>query len=203
MSDNVTYEELELKIKELEKHIVKLTNKVDKLEGKEQIANNLIKAEQSLRIHQNHLEELVEKRTANLEEANTALKFLFQKREDDRLELEEKMLFNVKELIMPYLEKMKKSNLDNKVMNYVDIIETNLDEITSPFVRKLSSKYLNFTAGEIKVANMIKHGNSTKEIAQILNLSHRTIDFHRANIRKKIGIRNIKANLRAHLLSLQ
>ena len=64
-------------------------------------------------------------------------------------------------------------------------------------------KYLKFTPSEIQVSNLIKQGQTTKEIADYLNLSPRTVDFHRNKIRKKLGLNNEKANLRTHLLTIQ
>jgi len=145
----------------------------------------------------------LEIKTRNLEEVNTALRVLLKRREEDKSELEEKVLFNVRELVVPYLEKLKKSRLDDKQKGYTNILESNLNDITSPFSQRFSSRYLKLTPTEIQVANLIKHGKSTKEIAEFLNLSSQTIEFHRKNIREKIGIKNKRANLRTHLLSME
>ena len=88
-------------------------------------------------------------------------------------------------------------------MAFIDIIESNLDEITSPFVHGLTGSYLRLTPTEIQVANLVKQGKTTKEIAELLNLSKGTIDTHRDNIRKKIGIKNKKINLRTQLISFE
>jgi DNA-binding CsgD family transcriptional regulator len=137
-----------------------------------------------------------------LEELNSALRVLLRKRDEDQTELEEKVLSNVKELVLPYVERLKTSELDPKQMAYLSIVESNLDDIVSPFARKLSSKYLALTPMEISVANLIREGKVTKDIAELLNMSARTVEFHRQNIRKKIGIKHKKANLRSHLMSI-
>ncbi|MGD1986284.1 MAG: helix-turn-helix transcriptional regulator, partial [Desulfobacterales bacterium] len=81
------------------------------------------------------------------------------------------------------------------------IMESNLENIISPFISKLSSKYFNFTPMEIKVANLVKEGKTNNEIAELLCLSKNTILFHRHNIRGKLQLKNKKINLRSHLLS--
>jgi len=148
-------------------------------------------------------EEQLEIKTSNLEEVNTALKVLLKRREEDKTELEETVLSNVKELVMPYIEKLNKSRLDESQKAYVSILESNLNEIISPFSRRLSSVYLDLTPTEVEVANLVKHGQTTKEIADVLNLSVRTVDTHRYNMRRKLGISNKKTNLRTHLLYLE
>jgi DNA-binding NarL/FixJ family response regulator len=124
------------------------------------------------------------------------------KKEENRVDLEEKMVSNVRELIFPYLVKLDTGKLPDKEKAFVNIIESNLKEIMSPFAHSLTSLYKGLTPTEIQVANLIKHGKTTKDIAELSNLSPRTIEFHRDNIRTKLGIKNKKINLRTHLLSL-
>jgi DNA-binding CsgD family transcriptional regulator len=54
----------------------------------------------------------------------------------------------------------------------------------------------------MKVAALIRQGKSTKEIAEVLGIAGGSIDVHRRNIRKKLGLTNRKANLLSHLESL-
>jgi PAS domain S-box-containing protein len=167
------------------------------------------RAEEKLRKAHDKLDHRVKERTKDLEiktksleEINIALEVLLRKREEDKTELEDNVLTNVKELIVPYFEKIKKTKLDNQQETFLSIIESYVNEIISPFTRKMSLKYLNLTPTEIQIANLIKHGSHTKKIAELLNVSPRTVETHRKNIRRKIGLENKRANLRSHLLSL-
>ena len=155
-------------------------------------------AEQALKERKKELEI----KTSNLEEANAAFKVLLERRDEDKIELEEKVLSNVKELVVPYLEKLEKTGLDASQKTYLSILESNLNEIISPFLHTLSSKYLNISPREIQVANLVKQGKTTKEIAELMISSTRAIEFHRNNLRNKLGLKNKKANLRSYLLSL-
>ena len=156
-------------------------------------------AEQALREREKELEI----KTNSLEEVNAALRVLLTGRDEDRTEIEEKVLFNVKELVVPFLERLKKSQLDPKQLSYIDILETNLNNIISPFSHTLSTKYLSLTPTEIQVANLIKEGKTTKEIGEMMVLSPRTIETHRKNMRRKLGLEKKKENLRSHLLTFQ
>lgn len=137
----------------------------------------------------------------NLEEVNTALRVLLKRREEDKGELEDKVMSNVKDLVLPYLERLKKTSLDSNQRSCVDILESNLNDIISPFSHKLSSKYVSLTPREIRVANLVKEGKTTKEIAGFMNLSGKTVETYRDNIRRKIGIKHQKTNLRTYLSS--
>jgi DNA-binding CsgD family transcriptional regulator len=156
------------------------------------------KVEEALR----EREEELQIKTLNLEESNTALKVLLKRRDEDKRELEEKVLMNIKEIIVPYLEKLRKCGLDERQSAYVGILESNLKDIISSFSFRLSSAYLNLTPSEIKVANLVRQGKTNKEIAELLNFSPRTAAFHREHIRKKLGIKNKKTNLRSYLSTI-
>jgi PAS domain S-box-containing protein len=147
-------------------------------------------------------EKELEIKNIRLEEMNVALKVLIDKRDEDKRNLEENVLANVNNLILPYLNKLKEIVSDATQKMFIEVLETNVNEIISPFAHKLLLKYMSLTPTEIKVANLVKQGMRTKEIANMLDISPKTIETHRENIRKKIGIRNKKANLRSHLLSL-
>ncbi|MGD8372097.1 MAG: PAS domain S-box protein [Syntrophobacterales bacterium] len=139
---------------------------------------------------------------SRLEEANTALKVLLERRELDKSELQENVLSNVKQLVLPYLEKLKSTQLESYQMTLVRTLESHLTEIVSPFVTKLSARFLNLTPTQIQVANLIKDGKTSKEIASLLNLSENTILSYRYRIRSKLGLKNTKTNLRSYFLSL-
>ncbi|MCP4199640.1 MAG: PAS domain S-box protein [Proteobacteria bacterium] len=159
--------------------------------------------ENELRAVKAELELKVEERTLALEETNVALRVLLQKRDDDRVILEQKIVSNVNELVTPYVQKIRESRLDDKQKMYLQAVEVSLNNIVSPFIQNLSTKFLKLTPTEIQVANFVKNGKTTKDIADILNLSVKTVETHRKNIRKKIGISNRKSNLRAYLLNTE
>ena len=142
-------------------------------------------------------------KTLNLDEANTALKVLLKRREDDRVELEEKVLLNTRELLVPYLEKLKESGPDSRQSEYLNILEAHLNDITSPFLHRMYAKYQHLTPREIQIASLIKEGLTSKDIANVLNISTDAVDFHRKNIRKKFDLTRSKVNLRSYLLSLE
>jgi DNA-binding NarL/FixJ family response regulator len=142
-------------------------------------------------------------KTQNLEEVNIALKVMLERRDEDKTELEERILLNVKELVIPYLDKLKTTGLDEKQRTYGSILESNLNDIISPFSHKLSKMFLEFTPTEIQIANLLRQGKTSKEIGELFHCTPRAIAFHRNNIRKKLGLKNKKKNLKSYLLSLQ
>ena len=125
---------------------------------------------------------------------------MLKQREEDRKELEERFVLNVKQLVLPQVKKMKRGKLELSQQAAVDLLEANLKEILSPFLSNL--RRFNFTPRQLEIIALIKEGRTTKDIAEVLHVSTEAIDTHRFLIRKKLGLNKEKTNLRSYLLSL-
>ena len=71
---------------------------------------------------------------------------------------------------MPCLENLKMNHLTESQSLNIDVLEMNLKEIVSPFLRKMSTHDLHFTPRELEIINLIRTGKTTKEIATLLNV---------------------------------
>lgn len=164
--------------------------------------NDRKKAEHALQIAYETLEEKVRERTAELEKMNTALTVLLKKGEDDRKDIEEKISANFKLRVSPALDRLKKAFSQKKEYPGIELLEQELTDIMSGFSKKLSHPLAGLSPMEIQVASMIKQGKSNKDISTLFDRSAHTIANHRENIRKKLGLKNRKINLRSYLTTL-
>lgn len=177
--------------KELEKNVKLRTKQLRKeVEEKNKIAHSLKKKEKQL-----------VRQTAALEQKNTALNELLGQIEVEKKQIQENILSNIQELLMPSLEKLKRkgTKLDRK---NIQLLENNLTQITSSFGQKMSVLHLKLSPKEMEVCNMVKNGLLTKEMSTLLNLSSRTIENHRNHIRQKLGLSGKNINLTTYLKSL-
>jgi len=146
-------------------------------------------------------EELKEQK-AKLEETNIALKVMLEHKEREREIVEEQLCNNLKRLVLPNLARLKNSTLNSNQSAYVKTIEMDINNALSPYMKKMNTAFSDLTLKELEICNYIRDGHSTKEIAEALMVSEKTVNFHRQNIRDKLGLANKKINLRKHLLSL-
>jgi len=137
-----------------------------------------------------------------LAETNTALRVLLNRREEDRKEMERTISDNIQKLVLPYLKALRGLNLNARQESCLKGVEANLNQIVSPFLDHLKARFGAFTSREIQIANMIREGKTSKEIACCLNSSIRSVEFHRDNIRKKLGLNREKTNLSTFLMNL-
>jgi DNA-binding CsgD family transcriptional regulator len=141
----------------------------------------------------------LEEKTERLEEMNTTLRVLLDEREADRKRMEEDFSSRIKSQILPYLNRIRASGLSGFQKEQVDILAANLMETVRPYRQGIAEKLLHLSPQEVLVVNHIRQGCSSKEIASQLNLSVRTVEFHRNNIRKKLGINSRGINLQTFL----
>ena len=160
-------------------------------------------------LYTNYLEHEVRLRTIKIEEkanhlyeVNQALKALIDNREVEKRTIEQNLLVKLKRLVSPCLESLGKCNIDEEAKALLNVVNTHLKNIIDNQSETLFSKYLDLTPMEIRVADFVQNGKRTKEIAQLLNLSPTSIEWHRKNIREKFGITNKKINLQTYLKSL-
>jgi len=106
-------------------------------------------------------------------------------------------------LVLPYLEQMLQGRLSDKQRTLAEVIDANLRDIISPFLQNLSALNMLLTPQEIEVANMVRSGRTSKEIAEVLGISTSGVDFHRKRLRQKLGLTNSSKNLRSYLLALE
>lgn len=143
--------------------------------------------------------EELEIRAKHLEELNTALKVILDQREEEKIQFENQILNKIKILIKPYLEKLKREQLTEHSKTIIDIIEQNCKEIFEPLAEKKYDFSAKLSPVEFQIADLIKSGKSSKEIADLHNISESTVFTHRKHIRKKLGLRSSHFNLSTFL----
>jgi len=135
-----------------------------------------------------------------LQESNTALRIVLARIEQEKQEIRRDIKMNVEKILMPILQALA-LQVPLAQSKYVEMLQTSLEEITSPFVSQLSGSYHSMTPTEIGICNMVRNGRRTKEIAEMRGVSEATINRHREKIRRKLKITNQDVNLATFLQS--
>lgn len=138
----------------------------------------------------------------HLEEANRALKLMLDHRQIEKRAVEENLVAGMKKFVFPYLDKLAGSELAGDGRTYLNILRTNLEDLLAPMRHRRFARYADLTPTEVEIADLIRQGRSSKEIAHHLNVSTSAVSFHRNNIRRKFGLLNRGTNLQAYLNSL-
>lgn len=147
-------------------------------------------------------EKQLDEKTRYLEKVNQALQASLAHREIEKRSVEENIFVNLKRHIFPYLKELGQCGIDMDAKAYLNIIETKLKELVSQYAHTIFSKCIDFTPTEIRIADLIRDGLDTKTIAGMLSLSPSSVQWHRKNIRQKLGLTNQKINLYTYLNSL-
>ena len=143
----------------------------------------------------------LEKKKREIEEANIALKVMLDQHTRTRESIEEQISVKVKELINPYLDQLRHSAVSEKQTETVNIIAAHIDSITRSFSPRAREILLSLSPRETLIADLVRQGKTSKDISEILNISFRTVETYRNNLRKKLGINKKKISLRTYLMN--
>ncbi len=164
----------------------------------EQIGTIATRISADLELQETNRQLTLERRA--LQESNTALRVVLTRIEQEKQEIHRDIKNNVEKILMPILHGFA-MQLPLSQAKYVEMLRTNMEEITSPFISQLSLSFNSLTPTEIAICNMIRNGMRTKEIAVMRGVSEATIHRHREKIRRKLKITNEDVNLATFLES--
>ncbi len=144
----------------------------------------------------------IKEKSKSLNSANMSLRILIKQLSDAQNEERVGNIPNLKELVLPGKEQLEAILSSSTERSYIENIMLNLNRVTSTFSKKLSQKNYGLSPKEIQVADLIRIGLSNKESAIQMNVTKSTVEFHRDNLRNKLGLKHKKKNLRSFILAL-
>jgi len=130
-----------------------------------------------------------------LEAANEALRVLIDGVDQQKREREKALLDNLKLVARPLLDQLRLQPLPERARAIVSSLDANLEKVASCLGSERVRNWELLTLREIRICEMIASGLSSKEIAEIMQVSPQTIFFHRTNIRKKLGLSGLDDDL--------
>ena len=156
-------------------------------------------AELSLRRAMDQLEE----NSRQLENKNVALKELLYQIQGERENYIRSIRRQIEESVLPALNRiLRNPKADTDICAYARLASEALGEINASSAFRENRETAHLSSREMEICRMIKQGLSTKEICSLLGLSMQTVEKHRYNIRKKLGIAGEKINLAVFLRNL-
>ena len=164
----------------------------------ERIGSAAMRISAELELQESNSQLLMERKA--LKESNAALRAVLARIEEEKKEIYIDVQENADKILLPILHALA-FHLPKTKRQYAEILRSNIEDITSPYVSNLSKRHLSLTSTEVNICNMIRSGLQTKEIAQIRGVSVGTINRHREHIRSKLKITNSDTNLMTYLQS--
>ncbi len=136
-----------------------------------------------------------------LEQKNIALRELMGQIEKSRSEIVRNVRSSVDRIVVPTLHALEQ-HVDEAGMKYLCFLLNSLESVVSPDPFKGEIAHSSLSRRELQVTDMIRRGMSSKDIANLFNVSVQTVTKQRKRIRKKLGISGRKINLESYLQSL-
>jgi DNA-binding NarL/FixJ family response regulator len=146
-------------------------------------------------------EEELHVKNRELSDINTTLNTLLKRRDLEHSEIRKEIAAKIMEMVMPLLNRAGNQST-GPVKDYVQTAQANLLEIFSEHPHDSALTHAKLAPRELQIVHYIRQNKTSKEIAELLNLSVRTVEFYRDNIRKKLRITNQKKNLNKFITSI-
>lgn len=133
-----------------------------------------------------------------LQDANAALHDSLAQSQREKKMIGVSIQAKIEKVITPIFYALE-AEMDSRQLKYLDLLKKNFADIVSPFVEGNQEVLTKLSPVELLICNMIKHGLTSKEIANIRGISPATVNRHRESIRNKLGLMNRKINLVSYL----
>ena len=147
------------------------------------------------------LNSMLDDQSRKMMEQNIALRVLGDQLSNDSQTVISEISMKIDALIMPLMERLKEETVNEDIRTGLQQVERHLSELTDPFFRQLPLDKLNLSPREMQLASYIREGYTSKEISALLCVSKKTVDFHRANLRKKLKVDDGQS-LQSYLLNI-
>ncbi|MFH2092782.1 MAG: helix-turn-helix transcriptional regulator [Pseudomonadota bacterium] len=146
-----------------------------------------------------HIEQEILKKNILLVEKNITLKHLLDQRENEKQEIRDEINKKVQNLILPLIGRIQTNGSESDKL-YLSALIKNLNDIVVP-INHATKKMSSLSSRELEICNLIVQGCHSNAIADMLCLSVQTVNTHRKNIRKKLGINSSGINLFTYIKS--
>lgn len=149
---------------------------------------------------QKALEERLLMEKQQVEEMNVTLRTVMKSVDGDRKEFENNLARRIRTQLLPALDRVGTESSATIRASYLDLVREQLVGLTSGSASEIDASLLKLSKTEIRICQFVQAGRSTKDICEAMNLAFETVQTHRKNIRRKLGLRGKNVNLHSYLI---
>ena len=146
-----------------------------------------------------HLHQLLRQERSQRREMFSTIGNLMKAFEKEKKRLAHSIYKRIEMLLLPALANIRKESNTTIRNGYLEVLKSQLIGMTQGFAGEIDGRFLNLTRTEMRVCHMVQSGYASKEIAEKMHIAFETVQVHRRNIRRKLGLNGRKVNLHAFL----
>ncbi len=146
-------------------------------------------------------EKELQEKNRELHDINATLNTMLKRRDQEHNEIRKEIAAKTAETVLPLLKKAQ-NRASGSTKDYMETAQANLLDVFSEHAHDSVLTYAKLAPRELQIIHYIRQNKTSKEIADLLGLSVRTVESYRENIRKKLGMKNQKKNLKKFITSI-